>query len=324
MKTIFSFGNLSMFPGCRRRALSGVMILALCGLQLATLHGADPARIYATPEQAVAALYSAVSETNRTALDVVFGPGAKALTNPDTVQGAHELAEFAAAFNAANRLVQHSETCMILEVGTNCWPLPIPLVKTTGGWQFDTVAGVEEIRNRRIGKNELDVLRVMRACVQAQREYASRDRDGDDVLEFAQKFLSSPGETDGLFWPSEVNGEISPLGPLVAYAQGEGYSHGKDGASQEAQPFHGYLFKILTRQGKHAPGGKYDYITNGNMIGGFALVAWPAEYGDSGVMTFIINQQGRVYQRDLGAKTSKTVRKMMDYDPDKNWFPSAD
>jgi hypothetical protein len=213
---------------------------------------------------------------------------------------------------------------MVLEVGTNGWPFPIPLVKQASGWQFDTVAGKDELLNRRIGRNELEVLRVMRAYVDAQREYATQDRDGDEVLEYAQKLSSSPGKTDGLYWPMELNGEKSPLGPLVADAQDVGYF--SNGISSEGgpRPFYGYLFKILTRQGKHAPGGKYDYIINGNMIGGFAMVAWPAEYGDSGVMTFIVNQQGRVYQKDLGKSTDKIAKKMRDYDPDSSWRLSED
>jgi hypothetical protein len=213
---------------------------------------------------------------------------------------------------------------MVLEVGTNAWPFPIPLVRTTNGWQFDTQAGVEELLNRRIGRNELDVLGVMRAYVDAQREYASRDRDGDNVLEYAQKIRSSPGKTDGLYWPPELNGEVSPLGPWVAQAQSEGYLSEPRAADAGPQPFHGYLFKILTRQGKHAPGGKYNYIINGNMIGGFALAAWPARYGDSGVMTFIVNQQGRVYQKDLGERTARIVKGMSAYDPDTSWQASQD
>jgi hypothetical protein len=164
----------------------------------------------------------------------------------------------------------------------------------------------------------------MRAYVEAQREYASRDRDGDGVLEYAQKISSSRDRMDGLFWPPELNGEISPLGPLVANAQGEGYFRTQPASGAKPQPFHGYLFKILTRQGRHAPGGKYDYIINGNMIGGFALIAWPAAYGDSGVMTFIVNQQCRVYQKDLGVNTAKIARKISAYDPDPAWSVSAE
>jgi hypothetical protein len=197
-------------------------------------------------------------------------------------------------------------------------------MQTAQGWQYDTSSGLEELLNRRIGRNELDVLRVMRAYVQAQREYASRDRDGDSVLEFAQRIASTPGSMNGLYWDPNLNGEESPLGPLVAYAQEEGYRGKGVRKDGEPQPFHGYLFRILKCQGKRAPGGKYNYVINGNMIGGFAMVAWPAAYGDSGIMTFMVNQQGRVYQKDLGAKTSKISHSMKAYDPDATWEPSRD
>jgi hypothetical protein len=212
----------------------------------------------------------------------------------------------------------------VLEVGTNSWPFPVPIVKKDGRWFFDTEAGKEEVFRRRIGKNELATLAVMRTYVDAQREYASRDRNGDEVLEYAQRLASTPGAKDGLFWPPDLDGEISPLGPLVAQAQGEGYAMERKGQDSTREPFHGYFFKILTRQGKHAPGGKYNYIINGHMIGGFALVAWPAEYGESGIMTFIVNQQGRVYQKDLGAKTGKLAAAMKVYDPDPSWSRSTD
>jgi hypothetical protein len=288
------------------------------------LAAAGSIQAFPTPEEAVKALGQAVNATNRAALAVLFGPDSETLANPDPVQGAREMAEFAAAFNETNRLVRTSETRMTLEVGGNAWPFPIPLVKASGGWQFDTAAGLDEIQNRRIGRNEIEVLRVMRAYVEAQREYASRDRDGDDVLEFAQKLSSSPGKTDGLYWPLELNGEVSPLGPLVARAHEEGYSPDRSADDEGPQPFHGYLFKLLKRQGKHAPGGKYDYVINGNMIGGFALVAWPVEYGESGVMTFIVNQRGRVYQRDLGKDTATAAKRIVAFDPAPGWRVSED
>jgi hypothetical protein len=212
----------------------------------------------------------------------------------------------------------------VLEIGTNAWPFPVPIVKNDGKWFFDTVAGREEILNRRIGSNELATLQVMRACVEAEREYASQDRDGNGVLKYAQRFISHPGTRDGLYWPTESDGEISPLGPLVAEAQSEGYGLQSREGKARPQPYHGYFFKILTRQGKHAPGGKYDYVINGNMIGGFALVAWPAEYGRSGIMTFIVNQQGLIYQKDLGPKTSKLAPDMKRYDLDPGWQVSPD
>jgi len=280
------------------------------------------AQVFATPDEAMTALGQAVTTTNRARLAEIFGPAAEDLVNPDEVQGAKELSDFAEAFNATHRLHRQSDARILLEVGPDAWPFPIPLVKGTNGWQFDTAAGVQELLNRRVGRNELDVLDVLREYVDAQREYASRDRDGSGVRKYARKIASSPGKMDGLYWPTDLNGEISPLGPLVADAQREGYA--RKASATGPQPFHGYFFKILTRQGKHAPGGKYNYIINGNMIGGFALVAWPAEYGESGVMTFVVNQQGRVYQRDLGPKTGKIVEKLDTYDPGPGWQLSDD
>ena len=285
---------------------------------------AETGNTFGTPEAAISALAADVRNGDVEALRALFGPAAQDIMNPDRVQATNELAAFATALDQRSRLDHESDTRCMLEVGTNWWPFPIPLVKRDGHWFFDTAAGKEEILNRRIGKNELAVLEVVRAYVDAQREYASRDRDGDGVLEYAQRIASSPGTTDGLYWDPDLNGEISPLGPLAAEAQGEGYFSGGFAPSAAPEPFHGYFFKILTRQGKHAPGGKYDYIINGNMIGGFAMVAWPAEYRESGVMTFVVNQQGRVHQKDLGAGTSKIARKMTVYDPDDSWQPSPD
>lgn len=300
--------------------LAGALFLTVSGVT----RGADvPAKVFATPEQAVAALNEAVSTTNRASLALLFGPEVGALVNPDEVQGAAELVEFAAAFQEAHRLVREADDRIVVEIGAGGWPFPIPLMKVSGGWQFDTAAGLEELLNRRVGRNELDVLRVLRACVMAQRDYASQDRDGDEVREFARLLASSPGKTDGLYWHWSVNGELSPLGPLVAHAQSEGYRR-SSGELATPRAFHGYYFKLLTRQGRHAPGGKYDYIINDNMIGGFAFVAWPARYGDTGVMTFIVNQQGRVYQRDLGDDTERLAGRMKAYDPGPGWEISTD
>ena len=296
---------------------------ALALILPASLSAAGTGRTFSTPDDAVAALARAVQSTNRADLLAIFGPAAGDLVNPDAVQAASEFATFAVTFNNAHRIVPQSDTRAGLEVGTNNWPFPVPLVRKDGQWFFDTEEGKHEIINRRIGRNELAVLDAARAYVQAQREYASRDRDGDDVLEYAQNILSSPGLKDGLYWSPELDGEVSPLGPLVAAAVGEGYMK-STGERSGPKPFHGYYFKILTRQGKSAPGGRFSYVTNGKMIGGFALVAWPAEYGESGIMTFIVNQQGRVYQKDLGPSTTKTAPSMREYDPDKTWSVSAD
>jgi hypothetical protein len=308
----------------RHFLISAFQLFSFSALFALNLRAGEPGKTFSTPEAAVSALGQAVNSTNRPELTAIFGGGNDWLINPDPVQGARELADFAAAYNVTNHLARDSDTQMTLEVGDNEWPFPIPLVKSTNGWCFDTAAGREEILNRRIGRNELEALSSVRAYVDAQREYASRDRDGSEVLKYAQKITSSPGKTDGLYWPPELNGETSPFGPLVAQAQAAGYFGEKSSDDTGPEPFHGYFFKILTRQGKHAPGGKYDYIINGNMIAGFALVAWPAEYGESGVMTFIVNQQGKVYQKDLGPNTAKTARKMTAYDPDPSWRLSPD
>ena len=296
--------------------------LACLGVCASVTHAATPnGQTFATPREAVTALERALSAKDLNALRNIFGPGLTNLINPDLVQATNEFRTVAAAVNETNRLVAAGEGRMILEYGRDVTPFPVPIVKNAGRWFFDTAAGEEEVVNRRIGRNELEVLDVVRTYVEAQREYASSDRDEDQVLEYAQKFASTEGKKDGLYWPRDLDGTMSPLGPLVAEAQVAGYR--KD-TSQERQPFHGYYFKVLTHQGKHGPGGAYDYIINGNMIGGFALVAWPAEYDETGVMTFIVNQQGRVYQKDLGPKTGKQAAAMTTYDPDKTWAPSPD
>ena len=290
----------------------------------AQVNAAGTGKTFATPEAAVAAVAEAVTTTNRTELHAIFGPAADELVNPDAVQAATEFATFASALTTTNRLAGESLTRRVLELGNDHWPFPVPIVQKEGRWFFDTAAGVEELTNRRIGGNEVQTLLAVRAYVQAQRDYASRDRDGDGVLEYAQKMISTPGTKDGLFWSPDFDGEISPLGPLAADAAAEGYGRGQKTDGDEPRPFHGYLSKILTRQGKHAPGGKHGYITNGKMIGGFALVAWPAHYGETGIMTFIVNQQGRVYQKDLGPNTARTAAAMKAYDPDRTWSVSAD
>jgi len=289
-----------------------------------SIGAAEPGKTFATPEEAVSALVAATSSKDNEALHALFGPAGADLENPDRVQSANELANFTEAYKQAHRLTLLTETQYILEVGSDFWPFPIPITKKDDRWFFDTEMGKDELLGRRIGQNELATLEIMRTYVDAQREYAQKDRDSDEVLEYAQRLASSPGKTDGLYWPPELNNEVSPLGPLVADAQMEGYFPSPAPTDGEPRPFHGYLFKILTRQGTHAPGGKFDYIINGNMILGFALIAWPAEYGSSGIMTFIVNQQGRVYQKDLGDKTAKLIKQMRAYDPDSSWRISPD
>jgi hypothetical protein len=287
------------------------------------LRAAETAKTFATPEDAVAALVTAGTAEDTNAMYAIFGPAVTELLTPDPVQAANERAAFAKALNVATRIQHESDSRCVLKVGEKGWPFPIPIVKKDGQWFFDTEAGKEEVLNRRIGKDELATLQTLRACVEAQREYSSRDH-GDDILKFAQRFISTPGTKDGLYWPPEAEGELSPLGPLVANAQALGYGEGSQALEPTHEPFHGYFFKILTRQGKHAPGGKYNYIINGNMIAGFAFVAWPASYGQSGIMTFIVNQRGRIYQKDLGPNTAKLEEDIKEYDPDPTWQVSPD
>jgi len=305
-----------------RRCIWPVAALLTCLVILPPLsRAAETGQTFATPEAAIKALGAAANAQDRKELRSLFGLATDELVAADQVQAKNDLEDFAESFNKTNHLVRVSDSRFILEVGPSDFPFPIPLAKQNGKWFFDTDAGKEELLNRRIGRNELDVLEAVRAYVDAQRDYAGKDRDDDGVLEYAQQLASSPGKQDGLYWEPQFDGDLSPLGPLVAEARQEGY---KKDDNAGPQPFHGYYFKILKSQGKNAPGGKYDYIINGNMIGGFALVAWPANYGESGSMTFLVNQQGRVYQKDLGSKTDKIASSMKSYDPDPTWKPSPD
>jgi hypothetical protein len=288
------------------------------------LRAAETARNFNSPEEAVAALTAAVNAKDATALRALYGPGAADIENRDPAQAASELAAFAAALKETCRIERQSDNRCVLKAGKQLWPFPVPIVKDGGQWKFDLQAGKEELLNRRVGHNELQALRVLRAYVAAQRDYATRDRDGDEVMEYAQHLCSSPGRKDGLYWQPELDPQPSPLGPLVAEAQAHGYTVKPGDKSRVPRAYNGYFFKIVTRQGSHAPGGRYDYIINGNMIGGFALVAWPADYGKSGVMTFIVNQQGRVFQKDLGPKTAVAAKSVTSYDPDKTWTLSRD
>jgi hypothetical protein len=206
---------------------------------------------------------------------------------------------------------------MVLVIGDKDWPFPIPLVKKGDQWFFDTKAGKEEILNRRIGENELSTVQTLLAIVDAQREYAMKDPDNDGIREYAGKFGSDSGKKNGLYWETKQGEEPSPLGELVADARAEGYT--RTGPKAGPVPFHGYYFRMLKKQGKHASGGAFDYIVKNKMIGGFAVVAYPAAYGSSGVMTFIVNHEGVVYQKDLSKDTAKTATAMTSFDPDKTW-----
>ncbi len=297
-------------------------------LVLGLLALAAPARTLAADQQkfnstedAISALTTAAKTHDTNSFHAIFGVTSHELASPDAVQASADYKIFAQRLAENIQLVTNADDNVTLQLGADGWPFPIPLVRQNGQWFFDTAAGKEEILNRRIGMDELGAIAVVNAYVQAQREYASQDRLGDEVLAYAQFLKSTPGKHDGLFWPTNNQpGELlSPLGPLVAQADAEGYVHSAKMLNTESAPYHGYYFEIMTRQGKHAPGGKYNYIINGRMIAGFALVAWPAQWGNTGVMTFIVNQQGKIYQKNLGPKTVKIANDMDTYDPDASW-----
>ena len=276
---------------------------------------------FTTPEDALKGLVEAVKIQDKAALDQIFGPSSKDLLSGDAVQDAAESEEFARHVAEKTSLVKENDSKVIISIGNENWPFPIPLLKTDGQWHFDTEAGREEILNRRIGEDELTAILVCRTYVKAQREYVLQDWDGDGILAYAQKLRSDPGKKNGLFWRHEPGEPVSPLGELVAQARMAGYKKERSLFKEQPIPFHGYYFKILSRQGKNAPGGKYNYIINGNMVGGFALVAFPSNWGKSGVMTFIVNQQGKVYQKNLGPDTLKMEQAVDTYEPDKTWTP---
>jgi len=275
-------------------------------------------KAFCSPEEAFKAMVTAMKANDTRELRAILGPGGKNIVfSGDDVADKTGRDNFVKAYEEKNRLEIIDGNKAILSVGNNDWPLPIPVVKKFSGWRFDTKAAQEEILQRRIGKNELSAIQTCQAYVDAQLEYAPRDYDGDGLFEYAQKFLSTPGKKDGLYWETKEGEPKSPIGALVAGATREGYFSKE--AKSKPVPFHGYYYRILKGQGKNAPGGAYSYIVNGKMIGGFALVAYPAQYGSSGVMTFIVSKDGQVYQQDLGRNTAKIAQEMKTYNPDKTW-----
>lgn len=294
--------------------LSALVVLALSS----ALAGAgDGQKSFSSPQQAVAALVAAVQDKDDAKLLALFGPGSEDLiSSGDKVADLNSRARFLKAYGDKNSLEQKDEGHALLFVGSKEYPFPFPIARHGTAWLFDTQAGTEEILNRRIGRNELHTIEVMHAYTEAQREYACLKRNGGGQ-EFAQKFASSAGKKDGLYWQAEEGEKESPFGPLIARATVEGYASGLDEAT--AEPFHGYYFKILTAQGEHAKGGAFDYVTHGKMVLGFALLAYPAKYGVSGIMTFMVNQEGVIYEKDLGADTTTVAPALATFDPDNTW-----
>jgi hypothetical protein len=276
---------------------------------------------FSSAEEAVEAAVTAARNNNEKEMVAIFGAGAKGLLfSADPVADKQRREEFLAAYAESHRLVTEGQDTILL-VGKQEWPLPIPLVRRNNVWVFDTEKGKEEILNRRIGENELYTIQTLLAVVDAQREYAMEDRDRDGLLEYAQKFVSDPGKKNGLYWEAKPGERQSPLGPIMARARSEGY---KGQASTTAPPYHGYHYRMLTAQGKNAPGGAYSYLVKGKMIGGFAVVAYPAEYGNSGVMTFVVNHDGKVFQKDLGKNTVATGKSLKEYNVDSTWSEVKD
>ena len=273
---------------------------------------------FTSPEKAVQRLVAAVKNDHVKKLLAILGPGSETLiSSGDTVADTTGRKAFVKLFEEIHSIELLGDKKAVLIIGPKDYPFPIPLVKKEKGWIFNTKAGQEEILNRRIGKNELNAIEVARAYVVAQREYAAKDRDADGALAFAQRFASTPGTKDGLYWGAKEGEQESPFGPLAAQAAQEGY--GNSSYADMPDPYHGYIFKILKAQGENTEGGAFDYVVNGKMILGFALIAYPAQYGSSGIMTFIVNQGGVVYQKDLGKDTETIVSAMKLYDPDKSW-----
>jgi hypothetical protein len=265
-------------------------------------------KTFPSPEAAMNAFGEAIATSDDDAMKALMGPDYHDLIPPS---GADVRYRFLAAWAKAHRIKPEGDAKALVAVGADGWTLPVPIVKSAQGWRFDTRAGAEEMRLRRIGRNELAVMQVMLAIFDAQKEYASQDRDGDGLLEYAARFESSPGKRDGLYWPTRAGEPQSPLGPAFAAARAAGGS--------SSTGYYGYRYKLLVGQGKNAPGGAYDYAPRGRKIGGFAAVAWPVRYGDTGVMTFMVSHDGVVYEKDLGPDTAARASAMTRFDPDATW-----
>ena len=303
-------------PRCRV-ALSALLLACLFVTPFASAEETATQQVFPSPDAAVTALVAADKADDMKALSSILGPDAdQVLSSGDPVADKNARDDFVRRYQEMHRLEYDDQGRVILYVGADNWPVPIPLVKKNGGWVFDTAAGKEELLYRRIGRNELFTIKVLEDLADAQSEYASEAHDGESTDQFAQKILSDTGKHNGLYWEAAEGQPESPIGPLVASATAEGYK--KDGGGNPV-PFHGYYYKVLTRQGRNAPGGARNYLVNGKMTKGFAFLAYPAEYRASGVMTFMINQDGVIVQKDLGPDTAKLASEIAEYNPDKTW-----
>jgi hypothetical protein len=305
---------------CWRSGLRrSIAALALCLLAPMAPAATSVQESFASPEEGVNALVSAVASNDQPMLRAILGPHSRKLVSSgDPVADERNREAFLKAYREANNLVPEGDTKATLVIGKDEWPLPIPLVKTDGRWRFDVRQGKSEILARRIGRNELAAIQVCLAIVDAERDYATQDLAGDGVLRYAARFMSTLGKHDGLYWETQADEPPSPLGPLLAAAANEGYTKSE---SKSLAPYHGYFYKILTRQGTDAPGGAYDYVVKGRMIGGFAVIAYPARYGASGIMSFIVNQDGVVYEKNLGKNSAAIAAGLTSFNPDASWMP---
>jgi len=301
--------------------LKSVALLLLLGSALTGCRKSEQPsiKVFATPEDAGNTLLAAAKAGDQSAALAIFGPDSKDIIfSGDPVQDKNIAHAFSDAYDVMHRWRRLTDNSQILLVGADNYPFPIPLKKNAGGqWYFDTAAGREEVLNRRIGRNELAVIAASQAAADAQSEYFSQLHDGANTRQYALKFISDPGKHNGLYWQSSDGQPDSPLGPLVAFATSEGYNVKPDAHT----PFHGYYFRMLEGQTAKARGGAKKYVVNGKKVNGFAFIAYPAEYGNSGVMTFLINQDGVLLQKDLGKDTSATASAMTDFDPDSTWTP---
>ncbi|MDQ8730195.1 DUF2950 domain-containing protein [Bradyrhizobium sp. LHD-71] len=308
-----SRSSQSALCGCSKTARAAATTV-LVSLTLASATVAIAQERFKSPEDAVAALVSAVRAGKARDIAQVLGPSGREITlSGDKVAGRKARAAFLLAFGVRHQIVKAGNMAE-LQVGLQDWTLPIPIVASDGTWRFDADRGREEILHRRIGRNESNAVQVILAYVDAQNDYAEANPQRSRVPGYAQRVASSPNKKDGLYWPAVANEPRSPLGEAMAIATLE-----REGSGREPRPYHGYYYKILTRQGPSAPGGAADYIVDGNMIGGFALLAHPAEYGISGIKTFLVNHEGTVFQKDLGAETMSLASRMTLFDPDHTW-----
>ncbi len=284
-------------------------------------------RTFSSPEEAAGVFKDAVAAKDRRTLVAIFGnEGKQLIFSGDRVQENNDLEAFGQRMREYLHVDRPSDNTAVLHVGKENWPFPIPVVKSNDGWFFDTAAGREELLNRRIGEDELNAIAVCRAYVSAQKEYVRKDRTAEGTLQYAQHFMSRPGKKDGLYWEVGPGEDLSPMGPLIAEARLEGYPAGQPGqqGTHKPRPYQGYFFHILTAQGDAAPGGKMSYLVDGKMTKGFALVASPSKYGSSGIMTFIVGSDGKVYEKNFGSNTHDIVTSMTEYNPDSSWTEVKD